>query len=88
MKKRVYAFILVLIIIFTGVLFSACEHDKIKFYRESQVDNMMKKFSTKTSQPAKFNASGIIILKDESSNNSSINFGPSEINFDLPVKFK
>ena len=88
MKKRVYAFIFISLIILSGILFSACKHDKIKFYRESRVDSMMKSFGVQKASPVKVNSSGVIILRDESSNKSSINFGPGDINFDLPVKFK
>ena len=83
MKKR-YVSLFVLIIL-TSLLLFGCKHEAIKFYRESAASSMIDKFAPKK-QNAKPN-SGMIILKDETSE-SNINFGPSDINFDMPVKFK
>ena len=86
MKKRyVSLFILIILIILISLFLFGCKHETIKFYRESAASSMVNKFAPKK-QNAKPN-SGIIILKDETSE-SNINFGPRDINFDMPVRFK
>ena len=64
-----------------------CKHEQIKFYRESAASNLMNKFNP---EKEKANTpSGMIILKDEkNSSGQNINFGPRDINFDLPIKIK
>ncbi|MBR3605128.1 MAG: hypothetical protein IKL52_03765 [Candidatus Gastranaerophilales bacterium] len=87
MKKRYLG----LIIVFAGVCMSlllfGCENNKIEFYRESKAQALLNKFSTQQQNKPTVR-SGVIILKDDSSKNSTINFGPRDINFDLPVRIK
>ena len=67
------------------VFLFGCKHETIKFYRESAATTVINRFAPQK-QKAKVNA-GVIILKDET-NESNINFGPRDINFDMPVRFK
>ena len=87
MKKRYLG----LIIVFAGVLMSlflfGCENNKIEFYRESKAQALMEKFGSQQQNKPTIR-SGVVILKDDSSQNSNIHFGPKDINFDLPVKIK
>ena len=85
MNKKIIG--IILLSFFICGVFCGCAHDKIKFYRESKFDSMMQRNHIKQ-EPAKVNSSGMLILKDESSYGSNIKFGPSDINFDLPSKFK
>ena len=83
MKKRYIALLGIFIL---GSLFLfGCKHDTIKFYRESAASSMLSKFGPQK-ESVKVN-SGIIILKDET-NQSNINFGPRDLNFDMPARFK
>ena len=85
MKKRYVSLILISLAILSSVFLFGCKHDTIKFYRESAASTMINKFAPQKSN-VKVN-SGIIILKDEV-NQSNINFGPRDINFDMPHRFK
>ena len=87
MKKRYLG----LIVVFVGVCLSlflfGCENNKIEFYRESKAQELMNKFAPQQQNKPAIR-SGVVILKDDSANNSNIKFGPGDINFDLPVKIK
>ena len=85
MKKRYTSLILLCFLGLCSCFLFGCKHDSIKFYRESAAANVLNKFGPQKSQAkVKF---GVIILKDEA-NESNINFGPRDINFDMPVRFK
>ena len=87
MKKNFYVIIFFQLMLCLGLISSGCKHDKIKFYRESAAENIKKSFPNNKKSEVKINSSGVIILKDESYKNININFGPKDINFDLPSKF-
>ena len=87
MRRRFVSCIILMSAIFSSIfLFGCTNNNKIQFYRESKASALMNKFAPQQkAKPAV--RSGIIILRDET-DNSTINFGPRDINFDLPVKFK
>ena len=91
--KLLFIFVCVLI---SFVLFG-CKHEKIKFYRESGVQQLMQntKNGTGTSgsnATTTRSSGGIIIYKDNSVNDTtggSANFGPigpKDIDFNLKIK--
>lgn len=86
MKKNTLRLFLFAIFVCTGVFLSGCNNQKIIFNRESQAGNLINKFSNRKEVP-KTN-SGIIILKDDEKKQENIKFGPSDINFDILIKFK
>ena len=57
------------------------------FNRESQASKIIQKFSARNEQEAK-RSSGVIILKDDDDKTDGIHFGPRDINFDMPIRFK
>lgn len=85
MKKRNLSLILIGLVGLSGFFLFGCKHDSIKFYRESAASSVINKFSNQKPK-AKVNA-GIIILRDDD-NQTNINFGPRDINFDMPARFK
>ena len=82
MRNKTFIFTIVLLL-FTALLFG-CKAEKIQFYRESSANALMQKFSSKN-KPTTTN-SGIIMLHDENPSGNTINFGPRDVNFDLPIK--
>lgn len=87
-KKNVSVFLFLIILSGSFFLFG-CKHESIKFYRESAASDFVKKMKIGDDNDAKKRSSGIIILKDDSQNrNNSVNFGPKEIDFDMPIKIK
>ena len=84
MKKRYIASIFLSLLFFASMFLFGCKHDTIKFYRESAASKLL---NPTASKPKANVNSGIIILRDESTQ-ETINFGPRDINFDLPVRFK
>ena len=86
MNKKTLSVILIMVAVFLSVFLFGCKNNQIKFYRESQAESIINKFSQNKAHVNK--SSGMIILRDESNNNSNIKFGPSDLNFDLPVKIK
>lgn len=87
MKKRYLGLIVVFVGSCLSLFLFGCKDNKIQFYRESKAQELMNKFSIQQQNKPTVR-SGVIILKDNSSKNSSVNFGPSDINFDLPVRIK
>ena len=88
MNKKVHAFIVAFVVVIFSVFLFGCKHETIKFYRESAATTLIDKFKGEEASSKKSN-SGVIILKDENyQNNNNINFGPRDINFDMPVRFK
>lgn len=86
MKKIALGLFLFAIIIGTSLFLLGCNNQKIIFNRESQAGNLLNKFSQKKQQVN--TNSGVIILKDDENKNETIKFGPSDINFDMPIRFK
>ena len=86
MDKKKISLILLSIALLSSIFLFGCKVEKIQFNRESQAQAFVNKLNNKSNTQIK-KSSGMIILKDESSNNVNIKFGPSEVNFDLPVKF-
>lgn len=87
MDKKIIVITLVLMLLSAGLFLFGCQHDQIIFNRESQAANVIKKFSNQNTQTKK--VPGMIILKDDSADSKiNINFGPKDINFDMPVRFK
>ena len=68
-----------------GIVACGCKHDTINFYRESSASKLMRSMNNDKAriQPG----SGIIILHDNPSG-LNINFGPKDINFDMPARIK
>lgn len=85
MQKNIVNIRIIFLVFLFPIFLFGCKHDTIEFRRDSAVTNLLKK-STSYSQNQKVN-SGIIILKDEPSE-SNINFGPRDINFDMPMRSK
>ncbi|MBQ8476195.1 hypothetical protein IJ670_00820 [bacterium] len=82
---------LIIVCIIVSCMFLGCKHDAIQFYRESKVSEMMKDLQNNQNHTSVKKSSGIVIYKDESntpSNTPSLNFGPRDIEFDMPIKFK
>ncbi|MBR2069501.1 MAG: hypothetical protein IJ877_07055 [Candidatus Gastranaerophilales bacterium] len=86
--------ILISLCIIVSCLFVGCQNDAIKVYRESSVSKMMKdlKFAQEDHSTVK-KSSGVVIYKDETSenrkkNSQSMNFGPRDVDFDMPIKLK
>lgn len=87
MNKKVLSISLLLFTLSTSLFLFGCQNSQIKFNRESAASGLLNKFNA--SDKPQIKGHGIIILRDESSNsNNNINFGPSDINFDMPAKFK
>ena len=93
-KDFVKYFAFGILIVFSVALFG-CKHETIKFYRESKVSEVMNKIknqdgSSGSKKGVLKKSSGVIIYKDTSSSGSSggINFGPRDINFDMPIRMK
>lgn len=83
------------IILGFALFLSACsKKQSINFYRESKVKNALDTIKAQT-EPKKdtiHKSSGIIIYKDNSYQNNSINkkdinFGPKDPNFDIKIRF-
>ena len=85
MKKKI-ALVFVFGTVFASFFLFGCKNNKIEFYRESQAAKLMDKFSSQQkSRPT--TSSGMVILKDDKYSQSSINFGPKDINFDMPSRY-
>lgn len=87
MNKKKISVLFVLTILCVSLFLFGCKQDTIKFYRESAASSLINKFKDENNTQSK--SSGIIILRDDSSNSkNTINFGPRDINFDMPMRFK
>ena len=86
MNKKVLSVIFLLLALSTSLLLFGCKVEKIQFNRESQVSKLINKVSD--TKPKTNSKSGIIILKDDNESQNTINFGPKDINFDMPIRFK
>ncbi len=88
MNKSKISFLFALIIVCASLFLFGCKHETIKFYRESAASTLIDKFKTEEDNAVK-KSSGMIILRDDNSDNKNgIQFGPRDINFDMPVRFK
>jgi len=87
MKKITLGLLFVCLCVSTSLLLIGCKTEKIMFNRESQASKIIQKFSVHDEQEVKRN-SGVIILKDDNDKVESIHFGPRDINFDMPIRFK
>ena len=88
MKKTYLSLAFLMFVICASLFLLGCEHEKIKFYRESAASSLINKINAPTKQPVK-TSSGMIIIKDENDDSRfNINFGPKDINFDMPARFK
>jgi hypothetical protein len=88
MNKRLRCITVFFVIISFSVFLFGCKHETIKFYRESAASSLVDKFKNEETNRKK-STSGIIILRDDTQKGSNeINFGPRDINFDMPVRFK
>ena len=90
MKNSILKFSFVVFCVLISCVLFGCKNDKIKFYRESKVQELLHGFQDDNDKKDLIKkSSGIIIYKDNSSKNSSnqsINFGPKDLNFDLKIK--
>lgn len=81
--KFCFLFVCVLI----GISLAGCADQDIKFYRESKFQDLMNNLPQTKSKNKTLNSSGVVIYKSESEDSqNSINFGPKDIEFDLPIK--
>lgn len=88
MNKRILSIIILLFVLSFSLLLLGCQHEQIKFYRESAASSLINKIGN-TSKPQVKSSSGIIILRDENeSSKVNINFGPRDIIFDMPARLK
>ena len=71
MHSKLRVFVVFFVIVFFSVFLFGCKHETIKFYRESAASSLIDKFKTNDTATKK-TKSGIIILKDESQNNTGI----------------
>lgn len=85
MNKRKFSYIFIISVVLLSVFLFGCSGDKIQFNRESSAQNLINKMKKQNINTQ--NSSGVLILKDESNQNSNIHFGPGDLNFDLGVKF-
>ena len=86
MNKKNLSILFVLTVLCASLFLFGCKHDTIKFYRESAASTIIDKFK---STDVEKKPSGVIILKDNSSQEkNTIHFGPRDIDFDMPVRFK
>ncbi len=85
-----FIFIFFCVLITCGL--SGCTKQTIEFYRESQASSLFKNSDNEASKDNLKKSSGVIIYKyntqKKGQNFKTIDFGPKDINFDLPVKFK
>ena len=83
-KKKFSCFLIFLSVIMSLFLFG-CKTQKIEFYRESEASKLFKKPQQEKIQKS----SGMIIYRagQEETRNVDIQFGPKNIEFDLPSKF-
>ena len=90
MKKKTIKYIGITFIILFSLILIGCTHQTIEFKRESKFNQVMKNANKNYQNNQKGvlkKSSGVIIYKDESNSNSGGGFGPSDINFDMPIKF-
>lgn len=93
MKLLFLKIFFVLICVGFCTLFSACKRDTIQFYRESKVQEALKNFnSVVPMKDSVKKSSGVIIYKDNSYQNNtinkkSVNFGPKDPDFDSRFRF-
>ena len=87
MDKKKISIILILLLVSLSLLLLGCKVEKIQFNRESQAQNLLNKISNPSNSTQIRKSSGMIIIKNESNNNSNTIFGPSDIKFDLPSNF-
>lgn len=86
MNKNCY-FIFVCVLI--GIILCACSTQKIEFKRESAFDKVMKDAMQQKDSIKQNNNIYIYKYNDNKKiDNSSIKFGPKDVNFDLPIKIK
>lgn len=93
MDKKIFLFIL-----FCGLMccvLCGCQKTSIQFYRESSVQKVMKDIFPQQKKDEVTKSSGIVIYRDNTNKNKDssirtkeIQFGPRDINFDLPIKIK
>ena len=94
MNKKILVVLIILFCGLMGCVLSGCQGGSIQFYRESKVQKVMKDVLPQQKKDEVVRSSGIVIYKDNTSNNnykngsSEIRFGPKDINFDLPIKMK
>lgn len=93
MKLNLLKIFFVLMCVGFCMLFSACKRETIQFYRESKVQEAIKTLNSiaPMSDSVK-KSSGVIIYKDNSYQNNSINkksvnFGPKDPDFDARFRF-
>ena len=89
MKNRSFSVIFLFFIFVASVFLFGCSHEKIKFYRESAASSLMNKFGNQNEKIKPMTSSGVIILNTKKPDYKiNINFGPRDINFDMPTRFK
>ena len=94
MNSKKIKFSLIFLSVFVTIFFAGCSNQGIQFNRESAFDKFKSTFGQEEKKNTKKiyrSKGGVIIFKDETTHNttnSNIRFGPSEIKFDMPLKFK
>ena len=89
MLNKIFKFSFIVFCVLISCILFGCKKDGIKFYRESKVQELMNDFQNQKEKDTIKKSSGIIIYRENStknSGNSSINFGPKDLNFDLRIK--
>lgn len=89
MKKKIAKYFLISTCLISSILFFGCANNSIQFNRESKVSELMNSIKKPEKKGVLKKSSGMIIYKDESSQDSSnMRFGPGDINFDMPIRMK
>jgi len=90
MANKIFKVTFILFCVLISCVLFGCKNESIKFYRESKVQDIIHSFRDQDeSKNVVKKSSGIIIYKDNSNDTqrqNNINFGPKDINFDLPIK--
>ena len=85
MSKKVISILSLFVVVVCSMFLFGCKVEKIKFYRESAASDFLNQINEPRKQPK--SRPGIINLRDDDSK-FNMNFGPSDLNFDMPMRFK
>ena len=86
----IFLLIFIFVCVIIGIALGGCSNRKIEFNRESAFQKALSGtgFPIKKEKVKKSKGIYIYSYGTEENNNNTNNFGPSDINFDLPIKFK
>ena len=84
-------FVLVFLCAVVCCCFLGCTNNTIQIDKESKFSEMMNNLQLPSSKPKVKRSAGVVIYKEETEQkpkqNTSANFGPGDINFDMKMKF-